>query len=130
MGGETQTTGLGEKPPERNLANWLKSLCSATVPPLVAFIIESIFRPQMARWGLFYPAVFLSAWTGGFGSGVIATFISTAFVWWYFIPPEHTWLGKTPDNLVAAFVFVAMSIVICALLQRLRDLADQRRMFE
>jgi PAS domain S-box-containing protein len=103
---------------------------SAVAPPLVAFVAELIFRPTMARWGLFYPAVFLAAWIGGFGTGVAATLISSGFVWWYFIPPEHTWLGKSPENFVAAFVFIAMSILICALLQRLRDLANQRRLFE
>ena len=127
MGGETQRKGFGDRP-TRDRSKWLKRLCSATVPPLVAFIVESIFRPQMARWGLFYPAVFLAAWTGGFGSGVAATFISSAFVWWYFVPPEHSWLGKAPENLIAAFVFATMSIVICALLQRLRNLADRHRM--
>jgi PAS domain S-box-containing protein len=130
MGEESQIRESDGKQTSHMYAKWLKKTLSATVPPLVAFVAELIFRPQMARWGLFYPAVFLAAWAGGFGSGVVATFISSAFVWWYFIPPEHSWLGKNPDNLVAAFVFVSMSIVMSALLHWLRDLADQRRMFE
>jgi hypothetical protein len=96
MGGETQSKGFVDKPPVRDRGKWLKSLCSATVPPFIAFIIELIFRPQMARWGLFYPAVFLAAWTGGFGSGVVATFISSAFVWWYFIPRSTVGSERVP----------------------------------
>ena len=83
----------------------------------------------MARWALFYPAVFLSAWFGGFGSGITATIGSGLLVWWGFMPPERSWTDKDPKNVLAAVIFAFMSIGVSALQQRLRNLADQRRLF-
>jgi PAS domain S-box-containing protein len=108
---------------------WLRKILAAIVPPLIVALIQWHFRPTMARWALFYPAVFLSAWFGGFGSGITATIGSGLLVWWGFMPPERSWTGKDPKNVLAALIFAFMSIGVSALQHRLRKIADQRRLF-
>ena len=126
----------GESAAERTAAEWrsyqyrewLRKILAAIVPPLRVSLIQWHFRPTMARWALFYPAVFLSAWFGGAASGIVATIASGLVVWWAFMPPWHSWTGKDPANVFAAVIFTFMSVGVSALQQRLRSLADQRRL--
>src|SRR4029078_4331256 len=107
---------------------WLRKILAAIVPPLIVAVIQWHFRPTMARWALFYPAVFLSAWFGGAASGIAATILSGLIVWWAFMPPWQSWTGKDPANVFGAVIFTFMSVGVSALQQRLRNLADQRRL--
>src|SRR5437773_9382211 len=77
-------------------ASWVRSLLAATLPPMAAFIVQSLYSLPAVRWSLFYPAVFLASWLGGFRSGVAATFLSTALLWFYFMPPPHSLLKTDP----------------------------------
>ena len=109
--------------------DWLRKVLAATVPVLVVALIQWHFKPTMARWALFYPAVYLSAWIGGGVSGIAATIGSGLIVWWAFMPPWHSWTGKDPSNILAAVIFAFVGVVVSMLQQRLRNLADQRRLF-
>ena len=99
----------------------------AMVPPLVAFILQSMFwsvlRPY--AWFLFYPAVFFSSWIGGLPSGLIATVISTALVWWFFIPPEYSFMMKNPQSFLSAAVFMGMGVLFSLFHGRLRKANKQ-----
>lgn len=126
----------GESAVERTAAEWrsfqyrdrLRKILAAIGPPLVVALIQWHFKPTMARWALFYPAVFLSAWFGGAASGIAATIGSGLIVWWAFMPPWNSWTGKDPKNIVAAVVFGFIGVGVSALQQRLRNLADQNRL--
>jgi PAS domain S-box-containing protein len=126
----------GESAAERTATDWrsyqyrerLRKILAAIVPPLIVALIQWHFRPTMARWALFYPAVFLSAWFGGAASGIAATIGSGLIVWWAFMPPWQSWTGKDPANVFAAVIFAFMSIGVSVLQARLRHLADQRRL--
>jgi len=61
-------------------------------------------------------------------SGIAATVGSGLIVWWAFMPPWHSWTGKDPKNVLAALIFAFMSVAVSLLQQRLRNLADQRRL--
>jgi len=121
---------------ERTAADWrayrfrdrLRKVLAAIVPPLLVALIQWHFKPTMARWALFYPAVFFSALFGGAASGIAATIGSGLIVWWAFMPPWHSWTGKDPANVLAAVIFAFMSVGVSTLQQRLRNLADQRRL--
>jgi PAS domain S-box-containing protein len=93
-------------------------LAAAIVPPLVAFLIQwYVLRSTMARWALFYPAVFVSAWLGGLASGLGATAVSSWLVMMFFVPP----LGATrhfAPNMFAAGIFAAMGIAVSVVLGR------------
>src|SRR5690348_16682680 len=93
----------------------LRKVLAAIVPPLVVAFIQWYFKPTMARWAMFYPAVFLSAWFGGAASGIAATIGSGLIVWWAFMPPWYSWTGKDPANVLAAVIFTLMNLAVSAL---------------
>ncbi|MEW5855565.1 MAG: HAMP domain-containing sensor histidine kinase, partial [Myxococcota bacterium] len=99
----------------------------ALLPPLLALTLQltfwSLIQPYV--WFLFYPAVFAASWLGGLGAGLRATFISTALVWWFFVPPERAWMKDEPQQFIPAAVFVGMGVLFSIFHGRLRQ-ATQR----
>jgi hypothetical protein len=86
----------------RKRPSGLRYFLATSLPPLTAFAIQWVFHATVSRWSLFYPAVFVSSWLGGFTSGVGATILSTIIVWWFFIPPSGAIVKGGPMHLVAA----------------------------
>jgi len=104
----------------RARASWRWKAAAALGPPLVAFLLQwYILNASMARWALFYPAVFLASWLGGLSSGLAATAISSALVPMFM----RAHFGLT--NLVAAIIFVTMSIAVSIVHERLRGLLQR-----
>ncbi|HSQ68224.1 MAG TPA: histidine kinase dimerization/phospho-acceptor domain-containing protein, partial [Polyangiaceae bacterium] len=109
----------------------------ALVPLAVALFIEWA-APEIVgayHWFLFYPAAFLSSWIGGRWMGLLGTLLTTALVWWLFIPPEHALL-KPLHELAPAAVFCTMGLFFAVFHDRLRAanatlkrLVDERRVF-
>lgn len=95
----------------------------AVLAPLVAAGVEHLLWPiiQPFSWFLFYPAVFFSAWVGGFWGAVSAATISTVLAWWMFIPPRHVFLKEDPRYLLPTISFLLMGVlfgIVQALLRR------------
>jgi PAS domain S-box-containing protein len=103
-------------------ASWPRSLLAATLPPIAAFLIQSLYWLPGVRWSLYYPAVFLASWLGGFRAGIGATMLSTALLWWYFMPPEQTLFKSNPRAYLTAITFVVLGCVVSALHRKLRRL--------
>ena len=129
MDADPHTTSAWVRFGSRVRSAWPRKFLAATIPPLAVFVVQSRFEPTLARWALFYPAVFISAWFGGLASGVAATCISSVLVWWYFIPPERTWGTNDPTNVLAAVIFVIMGFAMSVLQHRLQQLVKQFRLF-
>jgi PAS domain S-box-containing protein len=104
----------------RKRPSGLRYFLATSLPPLTAFAIQWVFHATVSRWSLFYPAVFVSSWLGGFTSGVGATILSTIIVWWFFIPPSGAIVKGGPMHLVAAAIFVVMGFIVSTLHRRLR----------
>jgi PAS domain S-box-containing protein len=117
----------GSEEVETKNPNRVISAILAMLPPLVAFVVQWMFwstiRPY--AWFLFYPALFFSSWIGGLPSGLIATVISTALVWWTFIPPEHSFTMKSPRSFISAAVFMGMGVLFSFFHRRLREANQQ-----
>ena len=95
-------------------------LLLATVLPLLFILAIQFFHwPMSGRWTLFTPAVIACAWFGGFESGVAATVLSSALVWWFFVPPEHVILKPAGPRYLMGLVFFCTGIVISEILRRL-----------
>ena len=103
-------------------------------PMLVVIAIQLFLWPMSARWTLFTPAVIACAWFGGYLSGVAATVLSTALMWWLFVPPEHVILKPAGKQYVIGLVFLCTGIVISDILRRLHGnavaLARTRRLLQ
>ena len=91
----------------------LKRLIIAVLLPLAAFVLQWIFwgviRPF--AWFLFFPAVFFSSWISGISGALIATLISTALVWWAFIPQEQSFALEDPVSLASIGIFMGMGLL-------------------
>ena len=99
----------------------------ATLPPFVSLVLQWVLWPliQPFAWILFYPAVFFSSWIGGLPAGLWATVLSTTLVWWFFVPPEHSFAKEDPRYFLAAGVFVGMGILFSLVHGRLRKATQQ-----
>ncbi|HTI65032.1 MAG TPA: PAS domain S-box protein [Gemmatimonadaceae bacterium] len=103
-------------------------LALALALPAVALVLELYFRRSAGMWSLFYPAILACAWFGGLASGVVATVLSAALVWWEFIPPPYELVKPTHFPYIGAMVFVLMGILISMLVhQHRRNAAELAR---
>ncbi|HTR54621.1 MAG TPA: ATP-binding protein [Kofleriaceae bacterium] len=118
-------------------ARWLPFVVSL-LPPLVAIAIQfavwEVLSPY--AWMIFYPAIIASAWLGGLRQGLIATAVSTAVVWWFFVPPTHALWKDDAARVIPACIFLGLGAVVSAALGRLRTVnrelhraVQERRLF-
>src|SRR5204863_9799035 len=113
---------LGELASGRERAHWRWKVAAAFGPILIAFVIQYyVLHATMARWALFYPAVFVASWLGGLESGLAATAIATALVPIFFMEGRTSYL-TAPPNLISIFIFVTMGIAISVVHERLRTI--------
>ena len=125
MPGASLKQNVGELSSGRARASWRWKTAAALGPTIAAFVIQYyVLNATMARWALFYPAVFVASWLGGLSSGLAATAIATALVPVFFMgrtPPDLT----APANLISIFIFVTMGIAISVVHERLRTSMSQ-----
>jgi PAS domain S-box-containing protein len=115
---------IGELASGRARAHWLWKTAAAVGPPVLAFIVQYyVLHATMARWALFYPAVFVASLLGGLESGLAATAISTALVPIFFMEGRTSFFA--PQNLISIFIFVGMGIAISCVHQRLRTIMSE-----
>ena len=101
----------------------LRLLVATVIPPLVVLAIAFFLWHASGRWTLFTAAVVACAWFGGFESGVAATLLSTALMWWFFAAPRYVILKPAAGQYVAALVFLCSGIVISDIVRRLHRTA-------
>ena len=121
----TVMNSIGTLASGRARASWRWKTAATIGPTAAAFVIQYyVLNATMARWALFYPAVFIASWLGGISSGLAATAIATALVPVFFMgrtPPDLT----AAPNLISIFIFVTMGIAISVVHERLRTIMAQ-----
>jgi|tagenome__1003787_1003787.scaffolds.fasta_scaffold20985322_1 PAS domain S-box-containing protein len=100
----------------------VKLFVGTLLPPLVVLAFVVLFRTS-GRYPLFTAAIIACAWFGGFASGVVATVLSTALMWWFFVEPTHVVFKPPEAPYIGALVFLGTGILISAILRRLRRTA-------
>src|SRR6266496_2807832 len=105
------------------LAFTLARYAAAVSATAIALALRAVATPL---WGValpfifFYPAIMLSAWLGGFGPGVVATFLCAAAA---VSPSLSPGFGLRADNLAdatALLVFMGIGLLISGLTGALR----------
>ena len=120
MPGTSHTHIIGEISSGRARAGWRWKAAATVGPITLAFIIQYyVLHATMARWALFYPAVFVASWLGGLESGLAATAIAVALVPVFFMEGRDSQL-TAPSNVISILIFVTMGIAISVVHQRLR----------
>jgi PAS domain S-box-containing protein len=105
-------------PEARAPKQWLIEIFASVLPPLVVLLIlialQDFLNPHV--WFLFYPAIMLSSWLGGWRSAIIATAFSALLVWVFLIPAD-------PRRMFPTAVFVSTNVAIAFIHHRLRKTA-------
>jgi len=99
----------------------------ALLIPLFAFVLQWYFWEtiQPYVWFLFFPAVFFSSWLGGMRTGFASTLFSTLVVWWFFVPPQYSFVMERPGVLIPIVVFAFMGVIFSLTHERLRSVNQQ-----
>lgn len=84
----------------------------AVLLPVLVFLLQwqLWYAIQPYAWFLFYPTVFLSVLIGHLRGGILATVISTLLVWYFFVPPEFSFVLQSPWAMLSIVVFFASGI--------------------
>ena len=109
-----------------NHLRWLPPW-SAVLLPLLALGLQwrcwSWLQPLV--WFLFFPAVFFSSWLGALRGGLWATAFSTLIVWYFFIPPEGSFVIKDTRSLFSVVMFMGMGVLFAVVHERLKQSTHQ-----
>jgi PAS domain S-box-containing protein len=70
-------------------------------------------------WFLFFPAAFFSAWLGGLRGGIPSTVISALLVWYFYIPPQFSFVLEDNSVLASIVLFVIMGGLLSWVFERL-----------
>ena len=81
-----------------------------------ALVLTFALRPWMGTSVsiLFFPAVIISAMYGGYGPSLLATFLSSVSLAYFFVSPSYS-LDIGPDDLIRVPVFSAVALVTASL---------------
>lgn len=90
----------------------------AVLAVALAFLLGPLFYPvagAQSPFLLFLAAVLGGAWYGGFGPGVLATFLATAICSYFYLPPTHILAGHTLDQNLRLGLFAIEGVLISLL---------------
>src|SRR5882724_5833415 len=83
-------------------AVWRYGLAVSSVA--VALIVTYLLRPDKLIAAVFFLAIILSAWIGGFGPGLVAAVLTTLAMVYFFLPPTFS-LRFDPSEIPHLIVF-------------------------
>lgn len=96
----------------------------AIVVVVIAALLRQILSTALGAgvpFILFYPAVALAAWFGGFWPGVLSTVLGGFFAWYMFMPPYLSWMVFEASAAGQLTIFILASLFICLLAESLRE---------
>ena len=67
-----------------------------------------------------WPAVFVCAWFGGFGPGLLATFLSVLAETYFVVEPRYSFSVNNRDVLAGLVLFVPLGLAFSLLTERIR----------
>jgi PAS domain S-box-containing protein len=81
--------------------------------PVLAAVLQWLLWPYLPplTWLFLYPAVFVSAWLGGFVGGIMATGVAIVLGIYIFIPTQWSWVTQDSRHLYSALVFGVMGVM-------------------
>ena len=91
----------------------------AILTAILALILRGLFTPILGTndpYHTAWAAVVFSAWYCGVGPAIITTLMSAAGIWYWFLPPEHSFVVTDPKiQLTGLAGFLVLSAFIIAL---------------
>ncbi len=102
---------------------------SAVAALLLREVLGPAFRTHYPYHTVWLAVVF-SAWYCGIGPSIFSITVSIAGIWYLFLPPYHSLLGKSHTEVLGVLSFLAFSAIIVALGESNRRLALKRKKAE
>jgi PAS domain S-box-containing protein len=105
----------------------------AIVVVLIAALLREILSPVLGQgvpFILFYPAVAIAAWLGGFWPGILSTALSGFLSWYVFMPPYLSWTVLNTSAAGQITVFILACLFICLLAESLHEATRTARQGE
>src|SRR4051812_18601308 len=90
----------------------LQGYAAALAAVALALLLNFLWpRTQPVVFPLFFAAVMLAARYGGLGPGLLATFLSTLAIYYFFIEPAHS-IASGAGVVLRLSVFALVAVVI------------------
>jgi K+-sensing histidine kinase KdpD len=99
---------------ERSWKRYLPALLFVSTATGIKLLAFSSLGPQMP-FSFFYVAVVASAWAGGFGPGLQATFLATMAARYFFLLPRYSFAVSSVTNAERVFFFIFEGILLSVL---------------
>jgi PAS domain S-box-containing protein len=110
--------------PRRKGQSWPAAIAVAVLATVAATLVRLALTPLIGNYAvvftMFFPAVLVSAWYGGFLSGAICILLSTISAAYFFTyPPDSFWIPNLDDQIsLLIFVIVGFGIAFLSQSQR------------
>ncbi len=91
----------------RPRAWWLRYGIPVAALALVLLIVRALWPYSYGSIFLFSIAVMISAWMGGLGPGVLATFLAIPLISYFALPPSDVWSLRIPELVLLGIFSVA-----------------------
>jgi two-component system sensor histidine kinase KdpD len=114
---------LGAKTRARRVAGYIVAVGGVATLTLALLPFRDDLQPLSKGFG-FMAVVVAAAALGGLWPGVVASVLGFVAFNFYFIPPYGTFQVAQAENVVVLFVFLALSVLISALLARATNRAE------
>jgi PAS domain S-box-containing protein len=85
---------------------------------VAALAVRELLNPLFAEHNPYHPAwlaVVLSAWYFGIGPAIVTVAISAVGIWYWFLPPYHSFAVRDTSEIAGLLGFLVFSAVIIAL---------------
>lgn len=105
----------------------------AALAAVVALFLRKMLYPLLGSanpYDTLWLAVVFSAWYCGIWPSVLSVSIGIAGIWYWFLPPFHSFAGKGPTEVFGMLGFLAFSAVIVALGESTRRIMGERQRVE
>ncbi len=113
----------GREDRARRVAGYIVAVGGVAGLTLALLPFRDNLQPLSKGFG-FLLVVVSAAAIGGLGSGIVASVLGFVAFNFFFIPPYNTFVVGRAEYVVVLFVFLALSVLISALLARATDRAD------
>src|SRR5687768_14426658 len=99
--------------PRRSWLGYGVAVASVIIALLARLALGDMIGPS--PFLLFFPAIMLSGWLGGFGPGLAASVLAALLSWYFFIPYPLSFRFDTPGNAIRLTLFFIECVFITVL---------------
>src|SRR6516165_5659557 len=111
---------------KRVATNYTLALLAAAAAVLLRGLLNPMLGDQNPYHTLWLAVVF-SAWYCGIGPSIVTILAGLVGIWYWFLPPFHSFLGKSYREIFGVLGFLAFSVVIVALGESTRRIIVKTR---